>query len=162
MRQRRLSLTLYVTRPLAAFTLPDSGGQQLRIPDLLEVARIFYEGGYDRVICSTEGPMVAVALFLKYMFNVPCFFFMHTDWIEYIKCTTQASQHERDRIRRVLRLLYSQFDQIFVLNREHRDWLAGFEMQLDSAKIFLTAHHAPEVDMRAKPVEKRELCSRRD
>ena len=35
--------------------------------------------------------MVLVALFLKYMFNVPCFFFMHTDWMEYIKCTTPAN-----------------------------------------------------------------------
>jgi glycosyltransferase involved in cell wall biosynthesis len=148
---------LHVIRPLAAFTLPDSGGQQLRIPDLLEIARIFYEGGYDRVICSTEGPMAAAAVFLKYMFNVPCYFFMHTDWIEYIKCTTQATQHERDRIRRMLRLLYSQFDGIFVLNREHRDWLTGFEMQLDSERIFLTAHHAPQVDVRAQPVNKRDL-----
>ncbi len=148
---------LHVTRPLAAFTLPESGGQQLRIPDLLQIAHIFYEGGYDRVICSTEGPMVAVALFLKYMFNVPCFFFMHTDWMEYIKSTTQASQHERDRIRRVLRLLYGQFDQIFVLNREHRDWLAGFEMQLDPTRIYLTAHHAPEIEKTVTPVRKCDL-----
>jgi glycosyltransferase involved in cell wall biosynthesis len=150
---------LHVIRPLASFTLPDSGGQPLRIPDLLHIARIFYEGGYDRVICSTEGPMAAAALFLKYMFNVPCYFFMHTDWIEYIKCTTQATQHERDRIRRILRLLYSQFDGIFVLNREHRDWLAGFEMQLDRSRIFLTAHHAPQVDTGVAPVAKRELFS---
>lgn len=148
---------LHVTRPLSAFTLPDSGGQQLRIPDLLEIARIFYEGGYDRVICSTEGPMVAVALFLKHMFNVPCFFFMHTDWIEYIKCTTQATQHERDRVRRILRLLYSQFDGVFVLNREHRDWLTGFEMELDSDRVFLTAHHAPEVRGHVKPIKKSDL-----
>jgi glycosyltransferase involved in cell wall biosynthesis len=148
---------LHVTRPLSAFTLPDSGGQQLRIPDLLEISRIFYEGGYDRVICSTEGPMVAVALFLKHMFNVPCFFFMHTDWIEYIKCTTQATQHERDRVRRLLRLLYSQFDGIFVLNREHRDWLTGFEMELDNDRVFLTAHHAPQVIRQIRPMKKSDL-----
>jgi len=150
---------LHVLRPLAAFTLPDSGGQPLRIPDLLHIARIFYDGGYDRVICSTEGPMAAVALFLKYMFNVPCYFFMHTDWIEYIKCTMQVSRHERDRIRRMLRLLYSQFDGIFVLNREHRDWLASFEMQLDRARIFLTAHHAPQVETPVAPIARRELFS---
>jgi len=91
------------------------------------------------------------------MFNVPCFFFMHTDWMEYIKCTTQASQHERDRIRRVLRLLYSQFDKIFVLNREHRDWLTGFEMQLDPERIFLTAHHAPQVGKSVRPIRKSDL-----
>ena len=148
---------LHVTRPLSAFTLPESGGQQLRIPDLLEIARIFYEGGYDRVICSTEGPMVAVALYLKFMFNIPCFFFMHTDWIEYIKCTTQATQHERDRVRRLLRLLYSQFDGIFVLNREHRAWLTGFEMELGSERVFLTAHHAPQVIAPIVPVRKSDL-----
>jgi hypothetical protein len=153
---------LHVTRPLSAFTLPDSGGQQLRCPDLLEISRIFYDGGYDRVICSTEGPMVAVALFLKYMFNVPCYFFMHTDWIEYIKCTTQATPHERDRIRRLLRLLYSQFDGVFVLNREHRDWLIGHEMELDSEKVFLTAHHAPSVEAGIKPIDKRELFADAD
>lgn len=100
---------LHVLKPLATFTLPDSGGQQIRVPDLMHIARIFYEGGYDRVVCSTEGPMMLVSLFLKHKFNVPAYFFMHTDWIEYIKCTTNASAHERDRIRRLLRLLYSQF-----------------------------------------------------
>ena len=148
---------LHVLRPLETYTLPDSGGQQLRIPDLMEIARIFYEGGYDRVACSTEGPMVLVSLFLKYKFNVPCFFFMHTDWIEYIKCTTNASQHERDRVRRLLRLLYSQFEGVFVLNSDHRDWLTGHEMQLPSERVHLTAHHAPRPLAGIRPVDKREL-----
>ncbi len=148
---------LHVTRPLANFTLPDSGGQQLRVPDLLEIARIFYEGGYDRVICSTEGPMAAVALFLKHMFNIPAFFFMHTDWLEYIKSTTNATRHERDRMRRIMRLLYSQFDGIFVLNREHGEWLSGFEMEIPEERIFLTAHHAPAADTSVTPVRKADL-----
>ncbi len=148
---------LHVVRPLETYTLPESGGQQLRIPNLMEIARIFYEGGYDRVACSTEGPMVVVSLFLKYQFNVPCFFFMHTDWIEYIKCTTNASQHERDRVRRLLRLLYSQFDGIFVLNSDHRDWLTGHEMQLERERVHLTAHHAPRPLPGIRPIDKREL-----
>ena len=148
---------LRVVRPLGAFTLPESGGQQIRIPDLMEIARIFYQGGYDRVICSTEGPMVLVSQLLKYMFNVPASFFMHTDWIEYIKCTTRATRHERDRIRRLLRLLYSQFDSLFVLNTDHRDWLTGHEMELELEKVFLTAHHAPAPATDVIPVDKREL-----
>lgn len=148
---------LHVTRPLAVFTLPESGGQQLRIPDLMEVARIFYEGGYDRVACSTEGPMVLVALFLKFKFNVPGYFFMHTDWIEYIRCTTSATRHERDRIRRLLRLLYNRFDGVFVLNKDHRDWLTGNEMQLEAERVFLTAHHAPEPVRGLQPIDKRTL-----
>jgi len=148
---------LHVVRPLDAFTLPESGGQILRVPDVMEIARMFYEGGYDRVVCSTEGPMVAVALVLKYMFNVPAYFFMHTDWIAYIESTTNATRHERDRIRRLLRLLYGQFDGLFVLNSEHRDWLGGHEMQLDPDRVFLTAHHANPPRTGVKPVDKTEL-----
>ncbi|MEM8563898.1 MAG: glycosyltransferase [Pseudomonadota bacterium] len=148
---------LHVLRPQASFTLPDSGGQLLRIPDLMAIARIFYEGGYDRVACSTEGPMVLVSLFLKHKFNVPSFFFMHTDWIEYIKCTTNVTPHERDRVRRLLRLLYSQFDGVFVLNSDHRDWLIGHEMQLKAKHVHLTAHSAPEPQQQVVPVAKQEL-----
>ena len=148
---------LRVVRPLGSFTLPESGGQQIRIPDLMEVARIFYEGGYDRVVCSTEGPMVVVALILRYMFNVPCFFFMHTDWIEYIKSTTDATRHERDRVRRLLRLLYGQFDGVFVLNSDHQAWLTGYEMELDGDRVHLTAHHASRPCLDVVPVRKQEL-----
>ncbi len=148
---------LLVFRPLASYTLPESGGQQLRIPDLLQIARAFYEGGYDRVICSTEGPMVLVALFLKYMFNVPCHFFMQTDWLEYIKATTDATEHERDRIRRLLRLLYQQFNGVFVLNTEHQRWLTGHEMELDPGRVFLTAHQAPSAAVDVVPAAKQAL-----
>lgn len=148
---------LHVLRPLETYTLPDSGEQQLRMPDLMEIARIFYEGGYDRVICSTEGPMALAALLLKYKFNVPAYFFMHTDWIEYIKSTTNATQHERDRIRRLLRLLYGQFEGVFVLNSDHREWLVGHEMVLDSERVHITAHHAPTPITGLNPVDKRDL-----
>lgn len=148
---------LHIVRPLDAFTLPESGGQVIRIPDVMQIARIFYEGGYDRVVCSTEGPMVAVALLLKFMFNVPAYFFMHTDWIAYIESTTEVTKHERDRIRRLLRLLYSQFDGLFVLNTEHRAWLLGHEMQIDDDKVFLTAHHAKPAPANVTPVDKMSL-----
>lgn len=147
---------LHVVRPLATYTLPDSQ-QELRLPDLMEIVRIFYEGGYDRVVCSTEGPMVAVALFLKYKFNVPCYFFMHTDWLEYVQRTTGATQHERDRLRRALRQLYRQFDGVFVLNSDHRDWLSGHEMEIPAQRVHLTAHHAPAPVTNVKPASKRSL-----
>src|SRR5262249_39124999 len=57
---------LRVVRPLMTFTISEYGAQEFRIPDPLEIARIFHRGGYDRVVCSTEGPMALVALFLKY------------------------------------------------------------------------------------------------
>jgi glycosyltransferase involved in cell wall biosynthesis len=148
---------LHVVRPLAQFSFPSLGEQEFRVPDLLEIARTFYRGGYDRVVCSTEGPMVLVALFLKYMFNVPAFFFMHTDWMDFVKHTTNLNPHERDRVRRVLRALYHQFDGVFVLNSDHRAWLTGHAMGLPEEKVFLTAHHTEAPAQHVVPVRKAEL-----
>jgi glycosyltransferase involved in cell wall biosynthesis len=150
---------LHVVKPVANFEIPKYGEQEIRVPDLMEVARIFYKGGYDRIICSTEGPMAAVSLFIQQMFNVPSYFFMHTDWIDFIKCTTNLNQYERDRVRRVLRALYSQYNGVFVLNNEHRDWLTSFEMQLDPKQVHLTAHHSQKRDHSILPVAKSSIVA---
>jgi glycosyltransferase involved in cell wall biosynthesis len=123
----------------------------------MQIARIFYEGGYDRIVCSTEGPMAIVSLFIKIMFNVPGYFFMHTDWLDFIKHTTDLDVHERDRIRRALRALYLRYDGVFVLNSDHKDWLTGFHMNLDKEKVFLTAHHATERDPAIQAINKTDL-----
>ena len=133
---------LHVVRPLTTFSVSAYSHQEFRIPNLLDVARVFYEGGYDRVVCSTEGPMALVSLFLKYMFNVPAFFFMHTDWMDFIRHTTNLNAHERDRVRRVLRALYRQYEGVFVLNTDHKDWLTGDQINLSENQVHLTAHHA--------------------
>lgn len=148
---------LHVVSPVADIDLHPFGEQTLQVPDVMAIARIFYEGGYDRIVCSTEGPMALVALFLQQMFNVPSYFFMHTDWIDFIAHTTNLNQHERDRIRRLMRALYSRFDGVFVLNREHRDWLTGHEMQLPEGRVFLTAHHTAPRDLQVQPARKSDL-----
>jgi len=148
---------LYVVRPISSFSVPHYNDQEIRIPDLMEIARIFYEGGYDRIICSTEGPMAIVSLFIQQMFNVPSYFFMHTDWIDFIKHGTELTQYERDRVRRVLRALYNRYDGIFVLNSEHREWLTDHEMQLDQNKVFLTAHHTQPRNPNAKRIKKSDI-----
>ncbi|MDQ6987701.1 MAG: glycosyltransferase, partial [Mariprofundaceae bacterium] len=148
---------LHVVRPLTSFSVADFGEQEFRMPDFMQVARIFYEGGYDRIICSTEGPMALLSLFIKHMFNVPAYFFMHTDWIDFIKDNTDLTQHERDRIRRFLRFFYRQYNGVFVLNNEHRDWLTGHQMQLDAASVFLTAHHTQPRDAEIQAIRKSEL-----
>ncbi len=148
---------LHVVRPLTSFSFPEMAEQEFRVPDFMEIAKIFYEGGYDRIVCSTEGPMAAMALLLKHMFNVPSYFFMHTDWLDYIKDNTELNQHERDRIRRALRFFYKLFGGVFVLNNDHRDWLTGHEMQLDADKVFLTAHHTQPRDTDVQPVDRCEL-----
>ncbi len=148
---------LHVVQPITDIDLHPFGEQTLRVPDVMEIARIFYEGGYDRIVCSTEGPMALVALFLQQMFNVPSYFFMHTDWIDFITHTTNLNQHERDRVRRLMRALYRRFDGVFVLNREHRDWLTDHEMQLPDDRVFLTAHHTARRDLRVQPARKSDL-----
>jgi glycosyltransferase involved in cell wall biosynthesis len=148
---------LYVVKPIATFTVHKFGEQEIRIPDLMAIAQIFYQGGYDRIICSTEGPMALVSLFLQQMFNVPNYFFMHTDWIDFLTHATDLNQYERDRVRRLMRALYNRYDGIFVLNSDHQDWLSGYEMQLDENKIFLTAHHTQSRDFAIKPINKSEI-----
>lgn len=137
---------LHVVRPITSFSFPQYGEQEFRIPDLMEVARIFYEGSYDRIICSTEGPMALVSLFIKHMFNVPGFFFMHTDWVDFVRNTTELNIHELDRVRRGLRVFYKMYDGVFVLNSEHREWLIGHQMMLDKESVHLTAHHTQKRD----------------
>lgn len=153
---------LHVVRPIESFSLPDFGEQKLRVPNALEVLKIFYEGGYDRIICSTEGPMSIVSLLVKHMFNVPAYFFMHTDWIEFIKENTNLNKHERDRFRRLLRFFYGQYEGIFVLNEDHQQWLTGYEMQLSEEQVFLTAHHTNKIQQDIKPIKKSELFSDAD
>ena len=145
---------LHVVRPVTSFSFPQFGEQEFRIPDLMHIARIFYEGSYDRIVCSTEGPMALVSLFIKHMFNVPGFFFMHTDWLDFIKHTTELNPHELDRIRRALRVFYKLYDGVFVLNSDHRDWLTGYDMTLDKDKVHLTAHHTRAPDDAVAGVDK--------
>jgi glycosyltransferase involved in cell wall biosynthesis len=101
--------------------------------------------------------MALVSLFVKIMFNVPSYFFMHTDWLDFIKHTTDLNKHELDRIRRLMRAFYKRFDGIFVLNSDHREWLIGHEMQIDEDKVLLTAHHTPPQLPNIVPIPKSEL-----
>jgi len=148
---------LHVVRPISSFSVPHYHDQEIRLPDLMEIAKIFYEGGYDRIVCSTEGPMAIVSLFIQQMFNVPSYFFMHTDWIDFIKHGTDLTQYERDRVRRLLRALYNRYDGIFVLNSEHKEWLTGHKMQLEPNKVFLTAHHTQPINTPSQTIKKSDL-----
>lgn len=148
---------LHVVRPIDAFSFPEFGEQQLRVPNAMEILKIFYEGGYDRIVCSTEGPMAAISLLIKHMFNVPSFFFMHTDWLDFIKQNTSLTAHECDRYRRLLRFFYSQYSGVFVLNEDHKEWLTGYEMQLEEKQVFMTAHHTNKIKQNVKPVDKSKL-----
>jgi glycosyltransferase involved in cell wall biosynthesis len=148
---------LHVVKPLAKFNLPQYPDQEIRIPDIMEIARIFYQGGYDRIVCSTEGPMALASMFIKEMFNVKSYFFMHTDWMDFIKATTDLNQYSQDRVRRILRAMYNRYDGVFVLNSDHKEWLTGYDMQLPKENVFITAHHAQPVNLNIARIKKPDL-----
>lgn len=131
---------LRVTPSLGEFHLFDFDQQKFNVPNLQEVHRIFYEGGYDRLICSTEFLMGPVGLYLKAAFNVPLYFYLHTDWMEFFSRNSDLDEHNLDRIRRLLRAFYRSFDGIFVLNYDHAKWLSSPAIGISKKKIFKTAH----------------------
>lgn len=131
---------LQVVPSLGSFSLSQFSDFKFNVPNLLDIHRIFQEGAYDRIVVSTEFFMGGVGLFLQKAFNVPVYLFMHTDWMDYIKTNTELDPSNLDRIRRFCRAFYSQFDGIFVLNSQHKNWLTSPAMGISSEKIFKTAH----------------------
>jgi glycosyltransferase involved in cell wall biosynthesis len=129
--------------------LPFYEQQPLRLPDVMAVHQAFAQGGYDRVICSTEAPMGLLALYLRSAFHVPAYFYVHTDWLDFAKRTVGLDEKGVDRLRRLLRAFYSRFDGIFVLNTEQRDFFTSPAMGLSPDRVHLTAHWA---DATFKPV----------
>jgi glycosyltransferase involved in cell wall biosynthesis len=138
--ERASEAHLHTVRPLESFALPGTGGQPLRIPDPLEVLRLVQDHGYDRLIVSTEGPMGWLGLFLKHALRLPAHFFLHTDWLEFLAHNSTLDARGLDRARRLLRWFYQQWDGLFVLNREHREWLAGEAMEIPEERLHRTAH----------------------
>jgi glycosyltransferase involved in cell wall biosynthesis len=140
---------LIVIPPLAEFKLPFYEQQPVRIPNILEIHRIFKEGEYNRVICSTEGAMGLIALYLKNAYTVPAHFYVHTDWMMFADKVLNFDELNKNRLRRLLRAFYRGFDSLFVLNTDQRKWLISSTMGFDPSRVILTAHWA---DKQFKPV----------
>jgi glycosyltransferase involved in cell wall biosynthesis len=133
---------LIVLRPMLEFELPFYKHQPIKIPRMLDIQKLFTKGEYDRIICSTEGPMGWVALFLKNAYLVPAYFYMHTDWMMFARKTLKFDSDNLSRMRRILRTFYKNFDKHFVLNTDHKEWLTSIEMGIEEQKVNLTAHWA--------------------
>lgn len=136
---------LAVINPLKKLTHPTYPDQQICIPDFVEIHNFFLEGEYDRIICSTEGVMGACALYLKHAYTVEATFFLHTDWLMFARKVLKISGRNLDRVKRILRFFYKLFDNVLVLNSDHKKWLTGKHMGLNPEKIKLTAHWANEL-----------------
>jgi glycosyltransferase involved in cell wall biosynthesis len=134
------SSNLKVVRPMSTFTLPFYPQQPFRIPNLAELQNLVDQGGYSAVLCSTEGPMAASAIYFKHALKLPVYFYVHTDWLAFAQQNDTLRAVNIDRVRRMMRGLYSQFDGIFVLNSEQRELFSGESFQLPNVKQ--TAHWA--------------------
>lgn len=133
---------LIVVKPMAEIELPFYKEQPLRFPNFNEIHNLFLKNEYDRIMCSTEGIMGAVALFLKNAYSVPAYFYMHTDWLVFARKNLKLDSSGISRIRRFMRAYYGAFDKLFVLNSDHRKWLTGKDMAFDEKKVVVTAHWA--------------------
>jgi glycosyltransferase involved in cell wall biosynthesis len=136
---------LIVLNPVSEFTFPMYRQQPVRIPNYLSVQRSFRRGKYTRIICSTEGPMGLAALWLKNIFSVESFFYLHTDWLIFAKEVLSMEPAGLSRLQKVLKAYYRRFDNIFVLNTDQHRWLTGNFMGFDPSRVFMTAHWADAV-----------------
>ncbi|NPD84507.1 glycosyltransferase [Lentimicrobium sp. L6] len=147
---------LKVIKPISEFDIPNYSSQSIRIPNFLEIHRLFQDGDYDRLMCSTEGPMGLAALYLKHAFSVKSFFYLHTDWMMFAKKVLKFDRPASSRLRRILRTYYSNFDGLFVLNKDQKKWLSNKQMNLKSKHLHLTAHWVDEA-FKPQKVKKEEV-----
>jgi glycosyltransferase involved in cell wall biosynthesis len=135
---------LIVLKPMAEYNFPLYREQPVRIPNYLEIHHLFHDGEYDRILCSTEGPMGLAALYLKHAYSVSSYFYLHTDWIMFARKVLDLDRGNLNRFRRLLRTFYKTFDGLFVLNKDQEKWLTGREMGFDPDVVYPTAHWADE------------------
>ena len=143
---------LIVIKPKLSFTLPNINNQNFNIPNFLEIHRLFQNNEYDRVMCSTEGFMGLVAIYLKNAFSVETSFYLHTDWITYFKTNFNIDKPNFNRFRRVIRAYYQSFDKLFVLSTDQQAWLTNREMNISPNKVYTTSHWVNDY---FKPLENR-------
>jgi len=136
---------LIVLKPLSEFNIPLYRQQPMRIPNFLNIQRIFRKRKYDSILCSTEGPMGLAALYIKKLYAVKTSFYLHTDWIMFARQVMGMEDPGLKRLQRVMRIFYKQFDNIFVLNSDQQKWLTGDLMKFDPSRIFMTAHWADDI-----------------
>src|ERR1039457_5157927 len=155
----RTARHLIAIKPISVFNIPFYRQQPLRLPDFIKIQRIFLRGKYTRVICSTEGPMGLAALYLKKLYSVKTYFFLHTDWMMFAKETMSMEEAGLNRLQRLMRIYYNRFDHIFVLNSDQQKWLTGDSMRFDPARILMTAHWADKIFSSRNDVKSEDLSS---
>ena len=131
---------LIVLKPVKEFSLPVYSEYAFRVPNFVELHNLFLSGGYDRIICSTEGIMGIFGLYLKHAYTVEASFYMHTDWLMFARKVLNIEGSNLNRVRRILRSFYKSFDNVLVLNSDQKKWLSGSQMGLNPNKVHQAAH----------------------
>ncbi|MCL2041635.1 MAG: glycosyltransferase [Bacteroidales bacterium] len=131
---------LIVLQPIKEFSLPVYSDYAFRIPNFIELHNLFLTGGYDRIICSTEGIMGLFGLYLKHAYTVEASFYLHTDWLMFARKALNIEGANLNRVRRILRFFYNAFDNVLVLNSDQKKWLSGSQMELNPDNVHQTAH----------------------
>lgn len=152
---------LIVVKPMAEYTFSFYEEQPVRFPNFNEIHHLFLENEYDRIMCSTEGIMGVVSLYLKNAYSVPASFYVHTDWVVFARKVLNFDSFNLSRVRRLLRAFYGGFDNLFVLNTDHKNWLTDKEMDFKEEKVHLTAHWAHEI-FQPKTVSKLDVFNLRN
>jgi len=135
---------LIVVKPMSVVKLPFYEHTEIGVPDFIEIQTLFLQKGYDRIVCSTEGIMGLLSIYLKHAFTVKTYFYVHTDWETFARKVMKVDRPNLSRIRRLLRAFYSSFDSLFVLNEDHKKWLTGKGMDIPLKRVYNTAHWVDE------------------
>ena len=145
---------LVVVKPAAVYTPSFYKEQPIRIPSIMDIHRQFREGEYDRILCSTEGPMGLASIYLKNAYSVPAYFYVHTDWITFARSALNFSEPAVNRLRRILRGFYRSFDSILVLNKEQKRWFSGPDMEFKKTEVKLTSHWVDDMFRKTESTKK--------
>jgi glycosyltransferase involved in cell wall biosynthesis len=130
---------LRVLPSLAEFNSSFYSDKIFHLPGFMDVHKAFLEGGYDRIVCSSEAPMGLYALYLKHAFSVPAYFFAHSDWQDFAHGALRFDTYQQDLLRMVLSRFYREFDGVFHLDKEQRDVFSSSDMGIPSEKLFSIA-----------------------
>lgn len=144
---------LIVVKPEFIHDNPIFKDSEIKIPDFLEVQKIFETNEYTRIICSSDSVMGLLALYLKTAFSVEASFIITENRVKTIEENYKTDESARKMITRALRLFYNSFNNIIVTNNELKDWVCGRKMAIAEKhvkSINSNAHFDEDVKTQAK------------
>jgi hypothetical protein len=126
---------LIVVKPEFIHDNPVFKDSQIKIPDFIEVQKIFETNEYTRIICSSDSVMGLLALYLKTAFSVEASFIITENRVKTIEENHKTDESARKMITRALRLFFNSFDNIIATNSDLKDWICGRKMALAERNV---------------------------